>query len=122
MKLIVTTIIAAFGMLLVSFSSPTTASKLDGGEKFSIFLVPGIVDQASAEKLNNLILSQPGTNVSRTDHLSKKVFIIHEADALIAESTFREWFEGWGYEIKCYSDGMMGIDAINHPTMDSCDE
>jgi len=91
-------------------------------QHFAIFLVPEIDTRALAMQIDQKMRAKQGIDVSRADHFSKKYFVVFDGAQHYDQTTFTEWFAEIGLEIKCYDQGIIGVDPVQHPSMDTCQE
>ena len=88
------------------------AQQANPNYKFVQFQVEQLKSLEDARSIDASLRSQTGVLTSRTDHRSKILLCIFDADTNISESTFVNWLNNLGFQIDCYREGIHGVDII----------
>ncbi len=78
--------------------------------KFVQFYVIGMTEATKAREINAFMRQQPNILVSRADPNTRIYFAIFPETAGYNQEAFTALFNGLGYQIACYREGVQGID------------
>lgn len=107
--------------MFFSFRDDNTVKTVDnkGNErKFSQFIVEDADTREEAQMIDKHMRAQAGVLVSRMDSHSRKYFIVHDSNYSYDEAYFTKTFEKLGFEIKCYNEGIHGVDKVIDQKLD----
>ena len=99
----------------MAFSMPPAD---DHETKFVQFVVEQDISPEEALEIDDFMKTQPGIQLSRMDSYSHKFLVTFNVHQPYNESYFVETFEQFGLTIKCYREGIKGVDRIIHQKMD----
>lgn len=110
-------------VLLMFFSfrdddSPKTIDNKGNERKFSQFIVEDADTREEAQMIDKHMRAQAGVFMSRMDNNSRKYLILHNSHYSYDQAYFIETFEKLGFEIKCYREGIYGVDKIIDQKLD----
>ncbi len=110
--------IILLSLLALVFSSFSTKKESPASNKFTQFIVDEADTRAEAQQIDRYMRAQSGVVVSRMDPISKKYFIIYSSDQGYDETYFIETFKKLGFTIKCFREGVHGVDKVIDQKLD----
>jgi hypothetical protein len=110
--------ILLLSFLALVFSSFTTRKQIALENKFTQFIVEEADTKAEAQQIDRYMRAQSGVVVSRMDHVSKKYFVVYSGDQGYDKAYFAETFQKLGFSIKCFREGVHGVDKVIDQNLD----
>ena len=113
MKTRLTTIPIVALLLLYSFiNTQLYAQQSNPTYKFIQVHVDQLQTVEESRLVDALLRSQAGVLAARTDHRSKILLCIFDANSGINQTLFSAWLNALGFKIDCYREGLHGVDKI----------
>lgn len=97
-------------------------SCLDEQEKFSVFIVDGLSSAEQAREIDEELRKVPGMIMSRTNFPTARYYGIYSSDSKLNKVWFEEFFRKYNIRLKCYSEGVRGVDPFVPITKETCQE